>query len=56
MTKTNELPKELNGFTAPRIVSADGFIFENARGGPYKYGNPLPCTRLNLLAIKHGLL
>lgn len=43
-------------FTAPRVKTQDGLIFENARGGPYKYGVPLPATRENLRAASAGLL
>lgn len=53
MTK---LPKELVGFTAPKVVNQDGLVFENARGGPYKYGKAMPATALNLKAARYGLL
>lgn len=29
------------GAKLPKIKSPEGFIFENARGGPYKYGAPI---------------
>jgi hypothetical protein len=48
--------KTPKNFVAPKVVSPDGFIWENARGGPYKYGKPMPATRENLAAAQDGLL
>lgn len=58
MPKTSQADRDamLAGFKAPKVVAKDGHIFANARGGPYKYGDPMPCTRINLLAIEEGLL
>lgn len=39
-----------------KIISPSGFIFANARGGPYKYGYPLKCTKQNLRLVEAGLL
>lgn len=38
------------------VVSPKGYIFENAKGGPYKYGLPLPVTVDYLRALEAGVL
>lgn len=44
-------------FKAPKVKSPSAtLIFENARGGPYKYGVPLRATVENLRAVSAGLL
>ena len=44
-------------FVAPRVVHPSAeFRFENARGGPYRYGVPLRATVENLRAVSAGLL
>jgi len=44
-------------FKAPRVVHPSAeHIFENARGGPYKYGHPLKATVENLRAVALDLL
>lgn len=45
-------------FKAPRRRPAGNNynIFENARGGPYRYGVPLKATIENLRAVSAGLL
>lgn len=40
MPRTSDAEREaiLKGFAAPKQVASDGYVFENAKGGPYKYG------------------
>lgn len=40
----------------PKIINPSGLRFENAKGGPYKYGIPLKCTRTTLQLIHQGKL
>lgn len=44
-------------FKSPRVVHPSvGRVFENAQGGPYRYGHPLKATVENLRAVSAGLL
>lgn len=38
------------------VVNPSGYIFTNAKGGPYKYGYALLATRQNLRLVEAGLL
>ena len=44
------------GFKAPKVLNPSGPVFDNAKGGPYKYGNPLKATTDNLRLVELGLL
>lgn len=46
------------GVPTPKVKNRGGFIFENCRGGPYKYGDPieLNAEALRRLHAKEGRL
>lgn len=39
-----------------QVINANGYIWENARGGPYKYGYPVIFTREAARAVNEGKL
>lgn len=57
ITKRTRKGLQLVGeFAPPKVVNPSGYVFENARGGPYKYGQPLASTVENLRLLELGLL
>lgn len=40
----------------PPVVNPTGRIWENAAGGPYKYGHPIRVTPDTLRAVEAGVL
>lgn len=40
----------------PPVVNKLGRIWENCRGGPYKYGDPIAVNKESLARIHGGLL
>lgn len=59
ITRRNKQTRKITvakDYVPPKVVSPDGRIFLNARGGPYKYRVPLPATVDNLRLVEAGIL
>lgn len=40
----------------PKVINLSGLLFDNAKGGPYKYGNPVLFNAACINAMKAGRL
>lgn len=47
---------DLTNQAVPKVTSPSGFIFDNAKGGPYKYGWPIVFNKAAIAAVKAGRL